>query len=212
MKTGRTTMIAAAGALALALTAAPAAAQICSEYPTARGQTSIGLRASFPDGGTSIGVEASRNWMNPLGVFANLNLVMPDNEGDRYTVGGLGFAYEVGDFIPAVPAWLSVCPTAAVTVEAGDATRFSLPLGLGFGTVIGTPEGFTIQPYVMPQFVMTRVSLDDVTLTDHNFGIGAGVFAKFGGVYGGVTLGRLMAADEDVTIAFRGGLTFPPTR
>jgi hypothetical protein len=210
---GKTLMTAAAGTMALFLAAAPAAAQICSGFPTARGQTSVGLRASFPTEGTTIGVEASRNWLNPLGVFANLNLLMPDaDDADNIAIGGLGFAYEVGDFIPAVPQWLSVCPTAAVTIQGGDATTFTFPVGLGFGTSIGTPEGFSILPFVMPQFVTTRVSLDGINTTDHNFGIGAGVFARFGGVYGGVTFGRIMASEEDATIAFQGGLVFPPIR
>jgi hypothetical protein len=213
MKARKTVMTAAAGTMALFLAAAPAAAQICSGYPTARGQTSVGLRASFPTEGTTVGIEASRNWQNPLGVFANLNLLMPDaDEADNVAIGGVGLAYEITEFVPAVPEWLSVCPTAAVTIQGGDATTFTVPVGVGFGTTIGTAEGFSILPFVMPQFVMTRVSLDDVTVTDHNFGIGAGVFARFSGVYGGVTFGRIMASEEDATITFQGGLTFPPIR
>jgi hypothetical protein len=200
----------AAVAVALAVTAVPAAAQICSGYPTSPGQTSIGLRASFPTGTTTLGVEASRNWMNPLGAFASVNLLMPDaDDADNRTAVGLGFAYEVTDFLPAVPAWLSVCPVAAVAVDFGDDTGFTIPLGVGFGTSFGTGEGFEIQPFVIPQFVLTRISVGGVSSTDQNFGIGFGAFAKFSGVYGGVTLGKIFVGGSDVDIAFQGGLTFP---
>jgi hypothetical protein len=201
----------AAAAIALAVSAVPAAAQICSGYPTSPGQTSIGLRASFPTGATTLGVEASRNWLNPLGAFATVNLLMPDaDDEDNVTAVGLGFAYEVTDFLPAVPAWLSVCPVAAVTVDFGTKTGFTIPLGVGFGTSFGTGEGFEILPFVIPQFVLTRVSTDGLTTTDNqDFGIGFGAFAKFSGVYGGVTLGKVFVSNRDVDIAFQGGLTFP---
>jgi hypothetical protein len=213
MKAQKTLITAAAGVFALLVMAAPAAAQICSGYPTLPGQTSVGLRASFPTGGTSIGVEASRNWRNPLGVFANLNLLMPDDdELDNQTVAGLGFAYEVTEMLPAVPQWLSVCPVAAVTVQGGDATTLTFPLGVGFGSSFEVADGFAIKPFIMPQFVLTRVSVDDVTVSDNNFGFGAGAFASFGGVYGGVTLGKIMASGTDVTIAFQGGLLLPAMR
>jgi hypothetical protein len=197
------------GVFAAALVATPAAAQICSGYPTAPGQTSIGLRASFPSEGTVLGVEASRNWLNPLGAFASINLRMPDADGaDNVPVAGLGFAYEVTDFLPAVPAWLSVCPIAAVSVDFGDNTGFRIPLGVGFGTSFGTAEGFAIQPFVIPQFVLARLSVDGAE-TDHNFGIAFGAFAKFSGVYGGVTLGKDFISGRDLDIAFQGGLVFP---
>jgi hypothetical protein len=213
MKAHKTLITAAASVFTLVFMAAPAAAQICSGYPTLPGQTSVGLRASFPTGGTSIGIEASRNWQNPLGVFANLNLLMPDDDDlDNQTVAGLGFAYEVTEMLPAIPQWLSVCPVAAVTVQGGDATTLTFPLGVGFGTSFEVADGFAIKPFIMPQFVLTRVSVDDVTVSDNNFGFGAGAFASFGGVYGGVTLGKIMASGTDVTIAFQGGLLLPAMR
>jgi hypothetical protein len=197
------------GALVAAFMATPAFGQICAGYPTVPGQTSIGLRASFPTAGTQLGIEASRNWNNPLAAFANLNLLLADaDDQDNVPIVGLGFAYEVTDFIPAVPAWLSVCPVAGVTIEVGDATGFSIPLGIGFGTTFGTGEGFSINPFVVPQFVLTRLALDGAT-TDHNFGIGFGAMLRFGGVYAGVTLGRLLIDGADFDIAFQGGLTIP---
>jgi hypothetical protein len=199
-----------AGALVAVFMASPVAAQICAGYPTVPGQSSIGLRASFPTGGTQLGIEGSRNWNNPLAVFANVNLLIADaDDVDNVPVFGLGFAYEVAEFIPAVPGWLSVCPVAAASIEAGDATAISIPLGVGFGTTFGTGEGFAISPFVIPQFRFVRVSLDDVTATDSNFGLGFGALLRFGGVYAGVTLGRQFIDGADFDVTFQGGLTIP---
>jgi hypothetical protein len=205
----RSSLAAFAGAAAIATAAAPAAAQVCAGQPTAPGQTSIGARASFPTGGTQLGIDAGRNWNNPLGVFVSLNLLMPDDdEADNVAVIGGGFAYEVGEFLPPVPAWLSICPVAAVNVTTGDVTTLNIPLGVGFGMSIAA-NGFEILPFVIPQFVITRMSVDDVTVSDNNFGIGFGGFAKFSGVYGGVTLNRIFVDNTDTDIAFQAGLVFP---
>jgi hypothetical protein len=204
----RTTIAVAA---ALALAAVPAAAQICAGYPNSPGQTSVGLRASFPTGGTTLGVEASRNWMNPMAAFVNVNLLMPDeDDSDNVAVLGGGLAYEVGGFIPAVPTWLSVCPVAGVTfMSQDDVTTLTFPLGVGFGMTLATTETFSINPFVIPQFVLTRISVEDVSTSDNNFGIGAGGIIKFRGVYGGVTLGKIFVDGSDTDITFSGGLTFP---
>lgn len=196
--------------LVMAATAVPAAAQVCQGYPTAPGQTGIGLRASFPTGGTLFGVEAGRNWMNPLGVVANLNLQVPDDDdADNVPVAGVAFAYELAEFVPAIPTWLSVCPVAGISVGFGDATEFRVPLGVGFGASYGTPDGFAIQPFVRPQFVLTRISIDDIDVNDNNFGIAFGAFAKFSGVYGGVTLGKDFISGSDLDVMIQGGLVFP---
>jgi len=205
----RLTSVIGGAALAVFM-ASPVAAQICAGYPTVPGQSSIGLRASFPTGGTQIGIEGSRNWNNPMAMFANVNLLIADEDDvDNVPVFGLGIAYEVGDFIPAVPAWLSVCPVAAASIAAGDATTISIPLGVGFGTTFGTGEGFTVSPFVIPQFQFVRFSVDDVSTTDSNFGIGFGAMLRFGGVYAGATLGRQFIDGAEFDVTFQGGLTFP---
>jgi hypothetical protein len=199
-----------AGALVAVFMASPVAAQICAGYAAMPGQTAIGLRASFPTGGTQIGVEGARNWNNPLAAFANVNLLIADEDDvDNTPVFGVGFAYEVTEFIPALPAWLSVCPVAGATIAAGDATSITIPLGVGFGTTFGTGEGFTVNPFVIPQFQFVRVSLDDVNVTDSNFGIGFGALLRFGGVYAGATLGRQFIDNAEFDITFHGGLTIP---
>lgn len=72
-------------------------------------QARAGLRVSFPTGGTTFGVEASRTWMNPMGAFVNLNLLMPEAEGaDNVAISGGGLSCVIGSFVPAMPTWLSV--------------------------------------------------------------------------------------------------------
>jgi hypothetical protein len=204
---------AVAGVTALLVGAAPAAAQICAGQPTEPGQTSIGLRGSFPSEGTTLGVEASRNWNNPMGAFVSFNLLLADDdEVDNTPIFGGGLAYEVGSFIPAVPAWLSICPVGAVTfATANDVTQLTVPLGVGFGTTFGTPD-FSLHPFLIPQFVLTRVSVDDVSVSDNNFGFGAGGFVKMRGVYAGLTVGKILVEGSDTDVAFQLGLVFPPRR
>lgn len=207
MNIARTSMAAAA---ALALAAAPAAAQVCAGYPNAPGQTSFGLRAGFPDGATKVGVEASRQWTSPLGAFANANILMPDADGaDNITVLGAGLSYDVGGMVSALPAWLSMCPVAAVNYSTvNDVNMFQIPVGLGFGMSIAATENVSVHPFAIPQFIMSRSSADELEDTD-DFGIGAGAMVKFRGVYGGVTLGKVFVDGSDTDITFSGGLTFP---
>jgi hypothetical protein len=207
------TVMTCAAVAAMLGAAAPAAAQICAGQPTEPGQTSIGARASFPTGGTTLGVEASRNWNNPMGAFVSFNLLLADDDGaDNTPIFGGGLAYEVGGFIPAIPVWLSVCPVGAVTfASANDVTQLTVPLGVGFGTTFGTPD-LSIHPFVIPQFVLTRISVDDVSVSDNNFGFGAGAFAKLRGVYGGITVGKILVEGSDTDVAFQAGLVFPARR
>jgi hypothetical protein len=191
-----------------------AEAQFCAGYPTMSGQSSLGVKAAFPDRGDIFGVEGSYNMAGPLAVFASFNLLMPADDGhdhdhDNVSIFGGGVAYEVGGFIPAIPAGLSVCPVAAVGFSTDHgATTLTVPVGIGFGTVIGA-EGISVMPYVMPQFVLTRISARDVdVLSDTNFGIEAGFLARFANFYAGVTLNRLFVDHADTDFAIRAGLTF----
>jgi hypothetical protein len=188
-----------------------AAAQVCAGFPAAQGQYSLGLRYAQPVVGNTLGIEGSLNRVGNAAVFGNVNLISPEGEADRQTVVGLGAAYEVGTLVPAIPEFISVCPMASVNMSRYDGnTRFSIPLGIGFGTTIGLPDGpIVILPYAIPQFNLVQVGLDNVSW-DHNFGIGFGAMARVGpGIYGGVEFGRAFVEGADFDIAFRGGITFP---
>jgi hypothetical protein len=184
---------------------------VCAGFPTAEGQFSVGARFSQPVVGNTLGVEASLNRPGNAGVFGYVNIISPEGDADRQSVIGIGASYDVGGFIPAIPEFLSVCPLASVTMQRWDGnTYFGIPLGIGFGTEIGLPDGpIVILPYAIPQFTLVQVGLDNVTW-DHNFGIGFGAMARFANAfYAGVEFGRAFVEGADFNIAFRGGVTFP---
>jgi hypothetical protein len=202
--------IAAATAFALVFPA-QGDAQVCAGYSAMPGAFSAGANLSSPPGGTAFGLEASANYSGPLASFASFNLVRPEGEGARESILGAGLAYEVTEFVPVIPTWLSVCPSAAVSISSIEGTtNFTVPLGVGFGTTLPLVAGIDLMPFVMPQFVITRVAIDDIAVRDHNFGIGFGALAGIGNVYAGVTAGKqFVDAAEDIDIALRAGLRFP---
>jgi hypothetical protein len=206
---------AAAVAAMLAFTAANASAQACAGYPAAQGQFSLGGHWSNSVGlldggntGTALGVEGSLNRLGNAAVFARLNLITPDDD-DRHAAFGLGAAYEIGGFIPAVPTWLRICPVASVTFSQVDGNaRFGVPLGLGFGMELPV-ENFALLPYAVPTFRLVNLGLDDIGW-EHNFGIGLGVLARLANLlYVGVEFDRNFVDDANFDFAIRGGVLFP---
>jgi hypothetical protein len=185
-------------------------AQVCAGYAAMPGSLSAGANVANPPGGSSLGMEASYNFTNPLGVFGSFNLVRPEGEANHSIIGG-GVSYEVTDFVPIVPAWLSVCPLAGVSLSSvNGASTLTMPVGMGFGTTIPIlPGAVDVMPFMAPQFVMTRVSVDDVSMTDHNFGIGFGALARVSNLYAGVTAGKEFVEAADIDVAFRAGVTIP---
>jgi len=201
-------------AVALAALGVPttqALAQTCAAFPTMAGEGSVGAVVSFPNGGTGLGVDGSWNWPGPIGIFASFTLERPDEEDvEDLSIFGGGVAYEVGQLIPAVPEWMTLCPVAAVNFSSLDgSTTLAFPLGIGFATPFElTPDGLMIIPHLMPQFVLTRISASDISVSDHNFGIGFGALARFGALYGGASFNRLFVDSADIDWALRAGLTF----
>jgi len=195
--------------LAFALPA-ESAAQVCAGYAAMPGSFSAGAHVSTPAGGTALGLEASANYASPLGSFANFSLVRPDGDGARESIFGAGLSYEVTQFVPVIPAWLSVCPVAAVSISSIDGTtNFSVPLGVGFGTTIPLAAGLDLMPFAVPQFVLTRLSVENVTVRDHNFGIGFGALAGMNNLYAGVTAGKqFVEGADDIDVSLRAGLRF----
>lgn len=184
-------------------------AQYCAGFPTAGGQASLGLRASFPASGDVFGVEGSYNMMGPLAVFGSANLASPANDGDDYGIFGAGVAFDISNMVPPVLPGFSVCPVAAISFSSVDGdTNMRIPLGVGFAADFGTPGGPTVMPYAIPQFVLMRFGHDGHTDTVNEFGIEAGFLARFGGLYAGVALNRLFVDQADNDFAVRVGWTF----
>jgi len=194
-----------------------AAAQVCSGFPAQQGQYSLGGHWSNSVGlltdraGTALGVEASLNRPGNAGVFGVVNLITPDTEGENHAAFGVGASYEIGGFIPAVPEWLSICPVASLTYTQIDGNaHFGVPLGVGFGTTIGVPDGpFTLLGYAIPSFRLVRVALDDINW-ENRFGVGFGAMARFANAfYVGIEFDRAFVDDADFDFALRGGILFP---
>ena len=197
-------------AAGLGLLASEAAAQACAGFPTAGRESSLGARASFPAEGTSLGVAGSHNFAGPLAVFGSVSLLRPEVGGDDRSIVSAGAAYEVGRFIPAVPSGLSVCPVAGASIStADDATRLTVPVGVGIGTSIGVAPGMAVMPYVLPQFVLTRASVKNVEVaSDTNFGIEVGAVTRVGPIFAGVGANRAFVDGSDVDLQARVGVTF----
>jgi hypothetical protein len=205
--------IAAAAALMVG-SAGVAEAQVCAGQPTAAGQWAIGGRAAWPSepSGLLLGAEGSYNIPGPLGFFASLNLVTPDDDNaPSQNLLGAGVAFEADQYLP-VPGWLSVCPIAAVSIGTSDGTtNFTVPVGVGLGTTFSVAPGMDIMPYAIPQFVLTRVSATNVDVaTDTNFGIEVGAMAGVGPVYVGVGFNRRFNQDAELDIPLvRAGVRLP---
>jgi hypothetical protein len=208
------TCFAAAAGLAL-VPAAEAVAQACAGYPAAQGQFSLGGRFAaaawtVEEQGATLGAEASYNRPGNAAVFAHLNLLSDAVEEGRDPVIGLGAAYQLDRFVPALPAWLDVCPVASVVMHRVDgSTRLSIPLGLGFGTELVLADALALMPYAIPQFQLVQVGFDEITW-DHRFGIGFGGLVRIGNtLYAGAEFGRNFVEGASFDVAIRGGVMFP---
>ncbi|HEY0151833.1 MAG TPA: hypothetical protein VGB92_07545 [Longimicrobium sp.] len=205
----------AIAALAAATLAGSAQAQVCASYPTVDGGISLGGRIDFPDDLDSFGVEASYNARGPLSVFGGLNVLSgegDDDDGEDLFFAGLAFE------TPQIGAMLgpgaSACPQ--VRVEYGDfdgLTYLRVPVGLGLGATVATsPSGPTISPYVIPQIVFTRVSVDDLDESETEFGLRGGALLTFGQFFVGGELnytgGDLNITGSDTQFGIRAGVRF----
>lgn len=154
-----------AGVAALAtlgLVAAEAvAAQACIGYPQ-RSDGAVDATFSFPEVGTGYdlsGMVASRD--TDFFLQGGFGLVTPDDDQleNIKDVHGRA-AYEVRALAPDV----SICPTAGVGYSwVEDLNTWTIPFGVGAGATVPLGRrgdgGFT--PFVVPQFLYVRHSLDD---------------------------------------------------
>ncbi|HYW06209.1 MAG TPA: hypothetical protein VE913_04580 [Longimicrobium sp.] len=194
-----------------------AGAQICAGYPTADRGLSFGARADFPDNLDSFGVEASYNAAGPLSVFGGLNVVsVEDVDNSDQDVYFVGAALETPSIGAMIGPTVSVCPQARFEyVDIEGASAFNIPIGLGFGTTLGsTVGGGTISPYVIPQLVISRYEADDnggadgASESDTYFGVRGGALLGFGQVYVGGEVNYLAGDNSDAVFGIRAGLRF----
>jgi hypothetical protein len=190
-------------------TASDASAQYCAGFPTVSGQSSLGLRASFPTGGDIFGIEGSYNMAGPLAAFGSVNLAMPaGDDSDNYGIFGAGVAYDISPMVGEALPGFSLCPVAALSfARTQGVTQLLVPLGVGIGAEFGV-DGIAIMPYAIPQIVLMRLSGDGASITEREFAIEAGFLARFGALYAGVTLNRFFVDQADTDFGIRAGMTF----
>ena len=199
----KSTVFAVVAAAAIAL---PAQAQICSGFPASPRGFYFGARADFPTDLDSFGVEAAYNAAGPLGVYGGLDVVsvedVDDSDANVYRVGASFEIASLGAFIgPSV----SACPVVEVNFT-DDSDAMAIPIGLGFGGDLGTP-GMSIQPYVIPQLVISRFdNLVGDTETETDFGIRGGVMLDLGMFSVGGEVNHLFVEEADPTFGIRVGV------
>ncbi len=194
---------------AIAAYAPIAAAQACVGFPTLDRQFSFGGSLGFPDGGKHYGVEVSYNLPGPGSVYGGMNIFSPDGDGDSQDSFFGGAAFDLASVpLGAGGTVLQVCPTAELgysSFEGGSVV--SLPLGVGVGTNVALTPTAQLMPYVVPQFAMTRVSIDDYgSNSEWDFGVRAGAVVGAGLFYVGGELQRVFADNADTVFRIRAGI------
>ncbi|HEU0013169.1 MAG TPA: hypothetical protein VFQ45_05770 [Longimicrobium sp.] len=213
---------AAAGLCAAVATlafAGAAQAQICAGFPSVDRGFYFGGRIDFPDDYDSFGVEANYNASGPLSVYGGVNVLSgegEDDESENEYVAGL--AFEVASLGLMIGPQVSACPVVELSYlelgdDTGSATYTRIPIGLGIGASLGVP-GIGLAGYVQPQLVISRVEFDtpvlDDTETETDFGIKAGVFAKFAMISVGGEVRHVFIEDgPDPVFGIRVGIAVP---
>lgn len=195
--------------LAVAIYAPSVAAQVCAGFPTVDRQFSFGGSLGFPDGGNQYGAEVSYNVQGPFAVFGGVDIFSPDGEGDSTDVFYAGGSYNllslsVGEGANPV----QVCPTARVDYSSGDGySVLQVPVGVGLGTSLSLTPAAQLMPYVIPQLVVSRVSVDGFdSETETSLGVRGGALIGVGMFFIGAELEHLFEDNFDTAYGIRAGI------
>ena len=199
----KSTVFAAVAAAAIAL---PAQAQICAGFPASPRGFYFGARADIPDGGDSFGVEAAYNAAGPLGIYGGLNVIsvdgVEDSDFNQYRVGA---AFEIASLGAFIGPQVSVCPVVEALFSDVSGSSAQVPIGLGFGGDLGTP-GMSIQPYAVPQVVLSEQGSGDDQEFNADFGIRGGVMVGLGLITVGGEVTHTFRDNADPTFGIRVGI------
>jgi hypothetical protein len=195
-------------ALFASMLASPAAAQICASFPTMERQFSFGASLGFPEGGDQWGVEASYNFLGPLAFFGGMDVFSAEggDESDETFYGGASFG---ADSLLSLPANLSACLVGRVGYNGFEGgSSIQVPLGFGVGTTLSVTPTTPVMVYVIPQFIISRFSVDalDIDETETDIGLQAGGMAGFGMFFGGAEVRHVFTDGGDTTFAIRAGI------
>jgi hypothetical protein len=202
---------------------AQADAQACLGNPARPAQVAVVGGADFPDEAKTYGVTATYLAQGGLALYGRYSLTEFDVSGvnSANSVGG-GLAFDLAPrFFPTL-AGASICGVAGLDYGFWDQTfagikaevaGLSVPLGLGFGTVLPLGDGMaTVTPYVVPQWVFSRTTLkvagSSESETDDYFGLMGGATLGFGKLLVGGSVSRVFETDAKTVFGVRAGFVF----
>lgn len=161
--------------LALTGMASPAFAQVCTGFAMAPGAMQATLMGEFPDGATMFGGSVARKSGDQLiyGVgyaYTSVDDVLGVEMPAQHTFSGFG-SYEIGlNAASAGPSFVA-CPNVQFGyTKFEDANIFAVPLSVSLGTTFEVADGIVLAPYFNPGLHWHRVSVDDFSDSETNFG------------------------------------------
>ncbi|MDR0786756.1 MAG: hypothetical protein LBG44_02715 [Gemmatimonadota bacterium] len=199
----------------LSILATPALAQLCTGTPLNRGQTALGLGVSFPESAVGYGIRGIRQVTDKVAVEATYALVSYDSNfldgADVPTEHDFGanIAYEIRMWTESSALDLAICPVAGFGYVVLDPIHIlSIPLGLGIGTLIPvTNTSVSLNPYLVPQWGWTRLSIDGLGSTsDTGIGISGGANLLFNDIFAGLQFSK--PENGEAVFGIQAGLVF----
>lgn len=200
-----------------------ASAQACLGSPGRAGQVTLAGTVGFPESATSYGAAAMYNAQGPVAVFGSFTLTNPDHAGlKNVTTFGGGAALDLAEVSVRLAEGLSVCPNASVAYSTFkqnfgplevDASEFSVPLGLAFGSTLALGESSTtLTPWVNPQFLYTRFSVkaagESESDSDTFVGVVGGATVGFGPFFVGGSVAKVFEEGTKAVLGVQGGFVF----
>ncbi len=194
--------------LVLLVAASPAVGQLCVGYPTAPGQKAVAMNVGTLTGGDRYGLDANVNLADGFSAFGGFTATQLEGRSVGTSVSvGVGVALFATRFGGTSGEAFQGCPTASLVMpRTDDPDTWRMPVGLGFGTSypLGAEGTTTLQPWILPAVVFSRLDHADTEL-ELSLGANVGVGQRF--FFGG-SVNRVLLERADSRFALRAGLIF----
>lgn len=202
--------------LSLSLAATPALAQVCVGVPLNVGQTSLGLRADFPDYANIFGVRAANHFATPLTLAASYELASPEFGDSRHALG-VDAAFE----LPVNTGNLGFCAVAGAQVSVSEPRTIQVPLGVAVGGSFEVDSGIAIAPFAKPQLFWTRTTYEGLpgtgeiggdvaseTRSETAFALDAGANLVVSNLFFGALIQKIFEDNTDLLFGVQAGIVF----
>ncbi len=156
---------AAAAVAALGLgTASEGVAQACIGTPTLSGQRAVSVGAGFPDWGTNYNARLDANLAGPVSAYGAFTHTAATGTAPNVNTGAAGVAYHLPVSV-ARQVEISGCPTLGAqygvsSTATTEQSQLVVPVGFGVGARVDLGGGMALTPYVLPEFYVTRVTVE----------------------------------------------------